>query len=76
MHVYAYLCWYAYPQVQICMCSCSFWYVRVYDTYMYVNRQLQANLRMWAKARGGAVLPPLEDGQLETEVRVCACERG
>jgi hypothetical protein len=31
--------------------------------------EAQENLRKWAKAKGGAVLPPMEEGELDNEVR-------
>ncbi len=30
--------------------------------------QAQENLRKWAKAKGGAVLPPMEEDELDNEV--------
>ncbi len=31
--------------------------------------QIRANLKMWATTRGGAVLPPLDDNELNNQVK-------
>ncbi len=46
-----------------CIKSC------ILSDYSFVSSQIRANLKRWATTRGGAVLPPLEDHELNNQMK-------